>query len=335
MNANSGAARAAGLLAGYALDVALGDPQRHHPVALFGTAARRLEQRVHADSRAVGAGYTAALVGGTFLGTAAVQLATQRAVGALAPSGPRRGPERGPRRGRPAAEFLTVATATFVALGGTSLVREGDEMARLLESGDVPGARRRLSHLCARDATDLTPDDLARATVESLAENTSDAVVAPLVWGAVLGAPGLLGYRAANTLDAMVGYRSERYRSFGWASARLDDLLNLLPARLAALLVFVVTGRREALSVWRRDARLHPSPNAGPVEAATAGALGVRLGGTNTYDGEAEARGVLGDGRPVEVRDVARANRLSRQVSAAAVLVAAGTALAIGRRGRE
>jgi adenosylcobinamide-phosphate synthase len=318
VNGNAGAARAAGLLAGYALDVALGDPQRHHPVALFGTAARHLEQRVHADSRAVGAGYTAVLVGGTVLGTVAVQRGVRAGGG---PDG--------------LVEFATVAAATFVALGGTSLVREGDAMARLLETGDVPGARQRLSHLCARDATDLTPDDLARATVESLAENTSDAVVAPLFWGALLGAPGLLGYRAANTLDAMVGYRSPRYRSFGWASARLDDLLNLLPARLAALLVFLVTGRREALGVWRRDARLHPSPNAGPVEAATAGALGVRLGGTNTYGGEAEARGVLGDGRAVEVGDVARANRLSRQVSAAAVLVAAGTALAIGRRGRE
>lgn len=325
MNANSGTARAAGLLAGYALDLALGDPRRHHPVALFGTAARRLEHRLHADSRAVGAGYTAVLVGGTLLGAAGLQRALRTS---LTTSWPH-------TKSANLAEFATVAVATFVSLGGTSLVREGEEMARLLEAGDVPGARGRLSHLCARDATDLTPDELARATVESLAENTSDAVVAPLVWGGLLGAPGLLGYRAANTLDAMVGYRSPRYRNFGWASARLDDLLNLLPARLAALLVFVVTGRREALTVWRRDAGLHPSPNAGPVEAATAGALGVRLGGTNTYDGEAEARGVLGDGRPVEVRDVARANHLSRQVSAAAVLVAAGTALAIGRSGRE
>jgi adenosylcobinamide-phosphate synthase len=327
VNANPRAARAAGLLAGYALDVALGDPQRHHPVALFGTAARRLEERVHADSRAVGAGYTAALVGGSVLGAVTVQGALRAlALRALA--------QGSAQRAAAVSEFATVTAATFIALGGTSLVREGDAMARLLDAEDLPGARQRLSHLCARDATDLTPDELARATVESLAENTSDAVVAPLLWGGLLGAPGLLGYRAANTLDAMVGYRSPRYRSFGWASARFDDLLNLVPARLAALLVLLVTGRREALTVWRRDARLHPSPNAGPVEAATAGALGVRLGGTNTYDGEAEARGVLGDGRAVEVRDVARANRLSRQVSAAAVLVAAGTALALGRPAR-
>lgn len=324
MTGQTNAARAAGLLAGYALDVAFADPQRHHPVALFGTAARALERRVHADSRAVGAAYTAALVGGTVVATAAAQRAWSAGAGSLL----------GPPAGRGLAEFGATAAATFVALGGTSLVREGDTMATLLEAEDLPGARHRLSHLCARDASQLTADELARATVESIAENTSDAVVAPLVWGALLGAPGLLGYRAANTLDAMVGYRSPRYRSFGWASARLDDLLNLLPARLAAFLVFVVTGGREALRVWHRDARLHPSPNAGPVEAATAGALGVRLGGTNTYDGEAEARGVLGNGRAVEVGDVARVNRLSRRVSAAAVLVCAGTALALGRRAR-
>lgn len=315
-------ARAAGLLAGYALDLALGDPQRHHPVALFGTAARRVEQRIHADSRVRGVGYTTVLVGGTSLGAAALQRSLQAGVTRVT----------GPSAATSLAEFGTVAAATFIALGGTSLVREGDEMARLLGADDLLGARRRLSHLCARDATQLSPDELARATVESIAENTSDAVVAPLVWGSLLGAPGLLGYRAANTLDAMVGYRSERYRSFGWASARFDDLLNLVPARLAAFLVFVVTGRREALTVWRRDARLHPSPNAGPVEAAYAGALGVSLGGTNTYGGEVEARGVLGDGPAVTVADVARANRLSRQVSAAAVVVCAAVALGARQR---
>lgn len=310
-------ARAAGLVAGYALDVAFADPRRGHPVALFGTLARRIEAPLHADRRLAGAAYTTVLVGGTVLLAEGVRRTTAAAVGPGV------------------AEFAVTAAATWTALGGTSLVREGDAMAGFLDAGDLPGARQRLSHLCARDASQLSPDELARATVESIAENTSDAVVAPLVWGAALGPAGVLGYRAANTLDAMVGYRSPRYASFGWASARFDDLLNLLPARLAALLVFVVTGRREALTVWRRDAGQHPSPNAGPVEAAYAGALGVRLGGTNTYDGETEERGVLGDGRAVAVSDVARANRLSRQVSAAAVVTCAGLLLAGGaRRGR-
>jgi adenosylcobinamide-phosphate synthase len=304
-----GGARALGLVVGAAADRCLGDPRRGHPVAAFGSLATRLERRMYADSRAAGLAYTGLLVGGT---TVAGHLATRRLTGLP--------------------HAAAVAASTYVVLGGTSLVREGEAMAGLLAAADVPGARQRLGHLCARDASALGPDDLARATVESVAENTSDAVVAPLLWGAVAGVPGLLGYRAANTLDAMVGYRSPRYARFGWAAARLDDLLNLLPARLAALLVYLVTGRREALATWRRDARLHPSPNAGPVEASYAGALGVRLGGTNTYDGEAEARGVLGDGRAVEVADVARANDLSRRVSVAALVACGVLALAIGGR---
>ena len=209
-------------------------------------------------------------------------------------------------------------------------------MARLLEQDDLPGARDRLGHLCARDATGLPAGELARASVESLAENTSDAVVAPLLWGAVAGVPGLLGYRAANTLDAMVGYRSARYLRFGWASARLDDLLNLLPARVCAVLTVaaapLVGGRwAQAWRIWRRDGSGHPSPNAGQVEAASAGALGVTIGGSNIYDGASQDRGTLGDGRAVVVADLARAVRLSQAVSLGGILVAVASA---GRRGR-
>jgi adenosylcobinamide-phosphate synthase len=297
-------ARAAGLCAGFALDLALADPRRGHPVAGFGSVARRLEDRLYADSRAAGTAYTATLVGGTAL------------VGHLASAGSHRASSNGGGW----REFALVAASTYVVLGGTSLVREGDRMASLLESDDLPGARARLSHLCARDGSALEGPELARATVESVAENTSDAVVAPLFWGALLGVPGLLGYRAANTLDAMVGYRSPRYARFGWASARLDDLLNLVPARLAALLTALVSLSLTPLRVWRRDAHRHPSPNAGPVEAAYAGALGLQLGGSNVYEGVAEARGVLGSGRPVAVADVRRANVLSRRVSAAALV---------------
>ena len=297
-------ARAAGLCAGFALDLALADPRRGHPVAAVGSVARRLEDRLYADSRAAGTAYTAALVGGTAL------------LGHLGSTGSRR-----PASGRGGwREFALVAASTYVVLGGTSLVREGDRMAALLESDDLPGARARLAHLCARDGSALEVPELARATVESVAENTSDAVVAPLFWGAVLGVPGLLGYRAANTLDAMVGYRSPRYARFGWASARLDDLLNLVPSRLAALLTALVSLSLTPLRVWRRDAHRHPSPNAGPVEAAYAGALGLRLGGSNVYEGVAESRGTLGSGRPVAVADVRRANVLSRRVSAAALV---------------
>jgi adenosylcobinamide-phosphate synthase len=198
---------AAGLVAGLAADALLGDPRRLHPVAGFGTVAGALERRVHRDSRPVGAAYSAGLT------------ATVAALGAAAVAA------RSPQQ----LVGLT-ALATWAVVGGTSLRREAATMSALLEAGDLDGARQRLSHLCGRDPSGLDAAGLARATVESVAENTSDAVVGPLVWGAVAGVPGLLAYRAVNTLDAMVGHRSPRYARFGWAAARTDDLANLLPA---------------------------------------------------------------------------------------------------------
>ncbi|WP_312867407.1 cobalamin biosynthesis protein [Amycolatopsis pithecellobii] len=295
-----------GLIAGYALDFAAGDPRRGHPVALFGRAAGALERRVWADSRARGAAFTA-ICAGTAAGLGLVaQIATRR---------------------RPVARFVTTALATWTVLGGRGLAGEGAAMAGLLESADLPGARARLSHLCGRDATGLDAGELARATTESIAENTSDAVVAPLFWGAVAGLPGLLGYRALNTLDAMVGHRSPRYERFGWASARADDVANLVPARLgalAAVLCAPLAGGRPASAwrVWRRDGSRHPSPNAGQVEAAFAGALDVRLGGVNTYGGLTEDRGTLGDGPAPKTADVRRSITLSRAVGLAALAVA-------------
>jgi len=309
-------ARAAGLALGVLADALLGDPRRFHPVAGFGRAASALERRWYADDVGRGAAFGGVAVGVPVL------------VGVLA--------ERF-AAGRPAVRVLVTAAATWSVLGGTSLAREGVVMAGLLEGGDVAGARRRLSHLCARDAGCMQPADLARATVESLAENASDAVVAPLLWGAVAGVPGLLGYRAANTLDAMVGYRSVRYLRFGRACARLDDVLNWVPARVTGGLVTLAAptvggspGR--AWRVLRRDASRHPSPNAGRPEAAAAGALGVRLGGCNVYGGHVEDRPELGDGRPPGVGDVRRAVRLGRVVTAAAAAVAVGVALGEARR---
>src|SRR5258705_9627102 len=154
-------------------------------------------------------------------------------------------------------------------------------MADRLDRGDLAAARAQLPNLCGRDPSTLDETELARATVESVAENTSDAVVAPLAWGALFGLPGLVGYRAVNTLDAMVGHRSPRYRDFGTVSARLDDLANLGPSRATAALTVALAPlaagrRREALRIWLRDGRRHPSPNAGQCEAAVAGALDIR-----------------------------------------------------------
>ena len=164
--------------------------------------------------------------------------------------------------------------------------------------------------------------------MESVAENTCDAAVAPLLWGAVFGLPGLLGYRAVNTLDAMVGHKNVRYAKFGWAAARLDDAVNLIPARVTALLAVALApvaggSGGGALRTLRRDGAAHPSPNAGRCEAAFAGALGVRLGGTNVYHGQAERRSTLGDGPPPAPEDIDRAIRLSRLIIIAATALAA------------
>jgi adenosylcobinamide-phosphate synthase len=302
-----GVARAAGIVVGFAADRAFGDPRRYHPVAGFGRSAAALEKRMYADNRAAGAAYTIVLVGATTVAAATVQRST---------------------RGRPVAEAAVTALATWAVLGGRSLEREAATMAELLADRDLPAARRRLGHLCSRDATDLDAGELARATVESVAENTSDACVAPLLWGGVAGLPGLLGYRAINTLDAMVGYRTKRHGNFGWASARLDDLANLVPARVCAVLAGLAGRRpRRAWQAWRNDAGKHPSPNAGPVEASFAGALGLTLGGANAYGDEVEDRGTLGDGPRPRPADIGRVTDLSRRVGLAAATLAVALSL--------
>jgi adenosylcobinamide-phosphate synthase len=311
--------RPAGLLVGAAADALLGDPRRGHPVAGFGRAAAALEARCYADRRSSGVLHAAVLVGGV------------AALGVLA--------ERTAAR-HPAAGVALTGLATWAVLGGSSLAAHGAALARELSADDLTAARTRLPSLCGRDPAALDAAGMARAGTESMAENTSDAVVAPLLWGAVAGVPGLLGYRAVNTLDAMVGYRSARYRRFGWASARLDDVANLLPARVSALLFAglapaVGGSPRGALAAWRRDGSAHPSPNAGPVEAAAAGALGVTLGGRTVYPHGVEERPRLGAGPPPTPADLARAARLSRLVGAAAAILSAAVAVLFRRAARS
>lgn len=305
-----GSGLALGLLLGSALDTLLADPRHGHPVAAFGAVASRAESRLWAASRARGALFALACAGPV----AAAGWGLERLAG------------RGPAR-------LTALTAaaTWTVLGGASLAAEASAMSRALAAGDLDGARARLPALCGRDPAGLPAAELARATVESVAENTCDAAVAPLLWGAAFGLPGLLGYRAVNTLDAMVGHKTMHYARFGWAAARLDDVANLVPARvtglLAASLAPVAGGSgRRALRTLYRDGGAHPSPNAGRCEAAFAGALGVRLGGTNIYRGQAEPRGTLGDGPPPAPADIDRAIRLSRAVTIAATVLAASIA---------
>ncbi|MEU8103191.1 cobalamin biosynthesis protein [Nonomuraea muscovyensis] len=302
--------RAAGVAAGVLLDALIADPRAGHPVALFGRAAAGVERRLYADARPNGVLHVLVCVGGaTGIGLAAERVR------------------------HPVAHAALTAAATWAVLGGTTLAREGAYLAGALEGGDLARARARLPHLCGRDPSALEAPELARATVESLAENTSDAVVAPLFWGALAGVPGLLAYRAINTLDAMVGHRSPRYERFGWAAARLDDVANFVPARITGLLtVAAAPDRRRALAVLARDGHRHPSPNAGRCEAAFAGALDVTLGGVNVYAGRTEHRPEMGDGRKPEVRDIRRAVRLTRMVSLAAAGLAVAAAWSLGRR---
>ena len=291
--------RIVGVLAGYLADLVLGDPERGHPVAVFGQAAARLERFTYRDSRIAGVLHVGLLVSALGLLGSVLQ-----------------------------GSIVATAAATWISLGGTSLARTGVSMAELLERGDVEAARRLLPSLCGRDPTRLDGAGLTRAALESVAENTSDAQVAPLLWAAVGGVPAVLGYRGINTLDAMIGQRSPRYIRFGWAAARLDDAANFVGARVTAALVVVCAGvvggsPSGAVRAWRRDAARHPSPNAGVVEAAFAGALGVRLGGPTHYHHELQIRPTLGDGRPPTVVDLRRAVELSRVVqSATAVLIA-------------
>jgi adenosylcobinamide-phosphate synthase len=302
---------AGGLVVGVIADALLGDPARHHPVGLFGQVVTGLERHVYADSRERGAAFTVASV---LLATgpvvAAGQLMRRSLTGRLA----------------------LAATTTWAVTGARSLAAEAARIQRFLCAGDLPAARQFLPHLCGRDPSNLDTAGIARAVVESVAENTSDAIVGPLLWGALGGPAGLASYRAINTLDAMVGHHSPRYERFGWGSARLDDLVNWAPAQVTALLAAgcsaAVGGQpRITWQTARKDGPRHPSPNAGWCEAAFAGALGVQLGGTLSYAGRVEHRPELGVGRPPVPTDIARAVRLSRAITAAMTPLAAALAL--------
>ncbi|MEL4504658.1 cobalamin biosynthesis protein [Luteococcus sp. H138] len=312
-------ARAAGLAVGTLADRLVPDPQRHHPVAWFGSWATVVERRCYADQRLAGAGQVAVCLAPLAVLAIAVEAAGRR---------------------HPLAQLGLTALATWAVTGGSSLAREGEIMASHLADGDLPAARGRLGHLCGRLPDELDEPELARATLESVAENSADAVVAPLFWGALAGVPGLLLHRGINTLDAMIGHHNARYENFGMVAARLDDAACWLPARITGGLACVLAGPRRgpAWRVMRRDAHDHPSPNGGWCESAWAGALGVQLGGRNVYPGgRVEHRGLLGDGPRPLAQDLQHACDLARRVQWAATGVAVGAlgiaALVRGRIG--
>lgn len=229
---------------------------------------------------------------------------------------------------RPLAFLLSVLLAGRL-LAMRSLREESMKVYERLRAGDIEGARRALSMIVGRDTERLDVQGIIRAAVETVAENTSDGVIAPLLFLMVGGIPGICFYKAANTMDSMAGYRNDRYMYFGRAAARLDDLLNLLPSRVSAISMILTAGlcggnSREAMRIWKRDRLNHPSPNSAQTEAACAGALGIQLGGDARYFGVLHKKKTIGDPlREAEEEDIRRANRL---MTAASLLVAAAGA---------
>lgn len=244
-----------------------------HPVVWIGALTSRLDLALNREAFRPAARKALGVL--TMLIVAGITTACAVAVAAVLPDTP--------------AGFAVEAVIAASLLASRSLYQHVAAVALPLSGGDLAAAREAVSHIVGRDPTELDGPGIARAALESLAENTSDGVVAPVFWGALFGLPGIAAYKAINTLDSMLGHMNARYRHFGWASARLDDLVNLVPARLTAL-AFALAGMSvRSVAVCLRDARLHRSPNAGWPESALAGSIGVRLSGPRSYGGQRNA----------------------------------------------
>ncbi len=306
MNALRGDAVAAALL----LDAAFGEPPASvHPTVMMGRAISAFEQVALSPKNPIPARLSGlALV----LALPALVYLCTRALLRTMPRGLRRPLE---------------AALIFTTLSMRGLAEAAAAAERELKNGRLNNARKRVGEFVGRDTEGLSESEVARAAVESVAENTSDGVVAPMLYGSLFGAPGALAYKALNTLDSMVGYRNSKYEQFGWASARLDDLANFAPSRMTAVAT-AVFGGPAAFRAALRFGALTESPNAGWAEAAFAGALGVRLGGANYYGGVPRNGPILGDGRQPAAGDIPRAVTLMRRccISLAAVAFLAGRA---------
>ena len=278
------------------LDAVFGEPpEAVHPTVLMGhatSACERTALRLKNPAHRRIAGIALAVCLPTF-----VFVSTRKALSAT------------PRGLRPAVETVLISTA----LSMRGLARAAERVERELDGGLLMAARTQVGRFVGRDTDGLSETGVSRAAVESVAENTSDGVVAPMLYGSLFGAPGALAYKAVNTLDSMVGYSRAPHREIGWAPARLDDLANLLPSRITALSVAAVSGRPiDTLRITYRYGPLTKSPNAGVAEAAFAGALGIRLGGTNSYNGVPREGPVLGEGRRPSPDDIRGAVILMR-----------------------
>lgn len=291
------------IILAYLLDRCIGDPRWiPHPVIGMGKGISALERvirsRVSTDSGLKRAGllFPIVIAGGSF----AITWGLVYVLGLIHPV--------------IAAAAEVVLIATTIASKG--LKDAGMEVYRHLKQQDWPAARRSLGMIVGRDTAHLDEPEVVRGTVETVAENIVDAIVSPLFYALIGGAPLAMAYRAVNTLDSMVGYKNDKYLHLGWASARLDDVANWIPARLTAILLIVGAwvmklDAKGAARMVTRDARLHPSPNSGFPESAVAGALGIRLGGHNVYHGVASFRAYMGEAtRPMEAEDIVQTSRL-------------------------
>jgi adenosylcobinamide-phosphate synthase len=298
------------MIAALTLDWYLGEPRCWHPLVGFGALAQHVEVALHGGDRV-----SPALA--RIRGVAAALLLVVPPMALLAAL------IRAPKMG-----VLLQILLLYLVIGRRSLQLHAQRVAAALDGNDLHAARHRVAMIVSRDTAGMRRAEIAGAAVESVLENGNDAVFGALFWFAVAGAQGALLYRLVNTLDAMWGYRTPHYRYFGWAAARFDDLLNLVPARLTALTYALCGHGRAALQCWSKQGRLWESPNAGPVMAAGAGSLQVRLGGPAFYHGHWKVRPALGEGAEPEARDIARALQLlSHGILIWLGIAAAGTLL--------
>ena len=301
------------ILAAVLLDSLLGEPRRFHPLAGFGLLAHRAERIFYGAASAIPAMRYA-----RGIAAVAVLLVPFVLLAALA------------QRNDIFGTLFSILVLYF-AIAPRSLREHAECVANAFSAGDLPNARHQAGMLVSRDTRQLDEEGVARATVESVLENGNDAIFAALFWFVLAGVPGVVLYRLCNTLDAMWGYRNDRYNYFGWAAARLDDVLNFIPARLTALSYALLGHSRSAFHCWRQQAAAWSSPNAGPVMAAGAGALRVRLGGAAIYHGELEQRPLLGCGMVAGAADIARAMRLVRHTLYAWLMIITLVTLLVSR----
>lgn len=273
------------------LDCALGEPKRHHPLVIYGKWVNFIEKRLHKGKQST-----------RRQGVIALALALTPII-----------PFVSLEFLLPISFYLLLATlAIYVTMSYRGLHEHAMDVYDALRYSNLDLARTNLAKIVSRDTSDLSETEITSACIESVLENGSDAIFAPWFWWLLCGLPGVILYRMINTLDAMWGYKNEKYYFFGWAAARLDDIANIIPARTTALCYSLAGNWKQGLLSWRTQGTTWKSPNAGPVMAAGAGSLNIKLGGAASYHGTVQTRPELGSGNPPQTHDIVRSLKLVR-----------------------